>query len=1002
MGNPHIVRSPALLPITEASRDELVDFGTKNLRGENIRPFHQGEASTRFGFQALGNAHLDATTPTAGYKLLTSDMTTARICDGFIEVYDAASACWIVRGRVPECSLATIELPSLGTASTIEDQEYCNGYIAVGYRVVGSVNATYAFYALVNATSWAVVRAPEQLATAVTIGPVLLGSYGTIITAVVADLTGSTIKAWYLDTASAATINAGWVSIGTLASDFQAGNAVAVTSLSNRVALVYRNTSAGTSKATLLTFTSAGIAATTTINTSSVLPGTVDVAGSIADTLWVAWNETTAVNLIGVNGTTLATTATKVLMATCGTTPVTLGIAPSSAAGKGRLVINDTTSGNIVIARSFKTTAGAAAGDGAGVSIQNAVPCGRPLQYAGRYYVPTYGGAGGNDQKVCILVDLTDDVTSLRPIANVAPGLAVTSAYSKGKITAVASKLYFGLEITRSGAANASALAEFDFASATRWHSATFGGSVYLSGGVLSCWDGTRVAEACFLMRPTLPTTSTGGTGITCVTGWRYVCIYEEVDSDGNWHVSGISTPSASTTAVTNKTVTVSTAPLTISSRINTTSNQAASVRVAVYRTLDGGVAPYYRIGTSVNDTTSATVTFADAVPDATAAANAKLYEQPGVNATSQDRRAPPGLSCIVAYNGMLVGASGSDVWASGQNVSGEGVWFSPVFQEPVAGDGDINAMWVMDGTLFAAKRRDIYAIAGEAPSDNGASGGLGLPRKLAVDVGAVSSITCVTSLGAFYLSDRGIELFTRAQTTQRIGQPVQDQLSAFPYVSAMTLDPSSSGTVLVDLSSDLVLGLAAGTGRTLVFDMSSANWICVDRRRSLAGVADAPSQSARMVYTANGHRYAWMDATGVVHVETRTSHLDADHTFVTPLIETGWFNGFQNEQRVYRVSLLFQRYTAAGLKVEVAYDYGDYVALDNAVWTFAQTSGQRQLEIAIKPRGESMKFRITATTPADLSDGGQGIGLFGIQLDLAEKQGPIKGTVRLDPALRR
>ena len=73
-------------------------------------------------------------------------------------------------------------------------------------------------------------------------------------------------------------------------------------------------------------------------------------------------------------------------------------------------------------------------------------------------------------------------------------------------------------------------------------------------------------------------------------------------------------------------------------------------------RTLDGGAAPYYRVGTLINDTTSATQAFTDNVTDATLAANAKLYEQPGVAGTSQDRRAPPFFSAITNYNGMLVG----------------------------------------------------------------------------------------------------------------------------------------------------------------------------------------------------------------------------------------------------------------------------------------------------------------------------------------------------------
>ena len=100
-----------------------------------------------------------------------------------------------------------------------------------------------------------------------------------------------------------------------------------------------------------------------------------------------------------------------------------------------------------------------------------------------------------------------------------------------------------------------------------------------------------------FLVRPITPTTSAGGTGIT--GSYQYVAIYEDVDASGNWVVSGISLPSERRT-VTDKTITVTTTPCPISmrcdKRISAGSNRS-TVRVAWYRTADGGEPPYYRLG---------------------------------------------------------------------------------------------------------------------------------------------------------------------------------------------------------------------------------------------------------------------------------------------------------------------------------------------------------------------------------------------------------------------
>ena len=73
-------------------------------------------------------------------------------------------------------------------------------------------------------------------------------------------------------------------------------------------------------------------------------------------------------------------------------------------------------------------------------------------------------------------------------------------------------------------------VARLDFADTRRWQAATHGQATFLSGGLLSVYDGLSVAEAGFLARPTTPTTALGGSGINAVTGFRYVATYESVD----------------------------------------------------------------------------------------------------------------------------------------------------------------------------------------------------------------------------------------------------------------------------------------------------------------------------------------------------------------------------------------------------------------------------------------------------------------------------------------
>ncbi len=1013
----HTVHAPAGLGIDEGTRPELVAFGGKNLNVTNMRQDLLGELTLRNGFAALTNARVDATTATTGYKMFADRESILRITETpALEAYSSAAACWSSLGRVPEASCRLIGVPSVGSLTSLEDVDATNGYLALSWLSTDALASTAAdaYIAIVDQATGAVVRIPEKVGTSTSVSPAHLAVQGNYFITARYNTTGTKIVAHYLDTTSAATITTGWVAFGaSLCADalgttgYQAMGLQSLPSATTaRVGLVYVNTSGGASQLTVKTFDVAtGVLQTQTVNTGGVQPTACAIACYGTGTLWVSWNQATLVKVLGldrntITATALAATATILTMVT-GVANNGILIAASATDGtKARVWSVDTNATLRSQMAGVKTTAATATIDAVAVTVPATVMVRKPFHYGGRYYSAFYGGE--STQNNLIVCDWTDDVSFLRPIANPSPGLAPASLFLRGKfaVATTTSKLYVGMAVRRSGIADGSALALLDFADSRRWLSAAWGNSTYLSGGILSCFDGVRVAEAGFLIRPPLPAGTPSGVGTINAT-WRYIAVYEEVDGDGNWHQSGISSPSAVVTMVNNTTATVTTQPLTITSRTAATA-ASKSLRVAWYRTLTGGVAPYYRVGITTNDPSLTTVTLVDTTTDVVLAVNGKLYEQVGVNGTSQDKRPPPSFQCLTSYNGMLCGASGSDVWYSGQNVSGEGVWFNPIFQVPVPGDGDITAMWAMDGTLFVAKRREIYAISGEAPSDNGASGGLGLPRRLSVDVGCIEARSpCVTALGTFFQSDRGVEILTRSQSVEWIGQGIQVTLASFPVITSATVDPVSC-TVIIEGVVGETSGLANGTGRAFVYDLSIRDWVSIDRRRSVIGFSDETSQSACMVNVGGSYRYAWLETGGRVHYETPTTFYEADGTFVVGSYETAWLkHGLQQQQRVWNGSLLFQRNTAAGLKVEVAYDYAAYDSANDKVWTEAETLSQRQLPYRPKSFGQAMKFRVSGTAPATVGTG-QGMTFIGLSLDAAAKQGSTTGLKPLATAGRK
>ncbi len=1009
-----LLQFPFSAGIDEANRDEIVDPGGGWAVLENGRQDHRGGYSTRTGFTYLTSLRSNGVGASAGYKMFADRKSVCRITETpNLETFSSAANRWQSLGRVPEVMASVVDLPSMGTTVYLEDVDATNGYLALGWHTLVGATVT-TFVGVVDQVTGSVVRAPEIIGAGSAGSIPQLAVVGSKFILVRADSGATTFKAWYLDTTSATTIDAGWVAFGASLCTDSAAAFFSLLSLpagsgSARVAFLYNNNSGGTDRLTLKTFDTTGVLETKTIATASTTPDVWSLGGVSTDTLWLVWNESTNVRALGLHPFAITTTALATV-ATVVTTAASVDYLAIAAGptGKARIVADTSAAIRLAVLCGVKTTAGAAAVDGTAQTFAGAQAIRKPFYYGGRYYT-AFVSEIPNTQNVFAICDFTDDVPFVRPVANLAPGLATHGLFGQGKFIAgsTSSQFFVGFGIARSGVATGSAYAVLDFASSARWQTVSWGNSTYFNGGVPSCFDGTRAAEIGFLVRPKIPVVTTASTGFSLTTGRRYIAVYEEVDADGNWHQSGLSTPSAASGVVADKTITVTTSPLTISSRLSSVGASSRTVRVAWYATADnGGIAPYYRHSTTINNPAATTVTMTDAVTDAVLITGAKLYSQPGVIGTSQDKRPPPPFSCLVAYNGMLVGASGSDVWYSGQNVSGEGAWFNPIFQVPVPGDGDITAMWAMDGTLFVSKRREIYAITGEAPSDNGASGGLGTPRRLSVDVGCIESRSpCVTTFGTFFQSDRGIEILTRAQSVEWIGEEIQDTQSSYPIVTSATVEPASC-TVLIECAASESAGAVTGTGRTLVYDLSLRKWVSTDRRKSSTGTADTPSQSACMIWTGSAYRYAWLSALGVVHYENPGSYLDAGTIVakraVSANVKAGGLQGFQH---VNKTLLLAKYHTPHDLNMTFAYDYSSTyktVRLYTAVQLLAisTTIPNMQLEHPMHDdaRCEAVRVQLQDVTP---SSGTLGTGQGATWIALAFEVVPQTGAYGLPDASR-
>lgn len=995
--------------IDERTRPELVDPTDAFVAIENVRVSQMGGFDKRYGFAAQTLSRADGGSRSAAYKLFAHGQMGCAIDGTTLDVYSPTGAKnWRI-GRVPNFGVKRIPVSGAWYNASTSDGEvldcvYCNGYYfvatidhvalsgSVDYRMVVTVveRATgVPIKTFVNSTSHTSDDCFMQLCTV-----------GTTVVIVMRADAGATLSAFKIDASSATGIYAGLVSIGNIATNVGGDIAdFAVVGLTTVYAVAYSNNSGGGNSLTVKTFNTSSTTAvnsSTTVSTTGAIHG-VAIDGREADTIWVAWSRSTgnALHVVGFNSSLAITVADATILTVLGT-PDRVGVVyTSSTTGVVTARYEGWSTEDLLwpmtATAAFANVAGTASLSGAVGYLGGWSAWTTPTYLGGR----VFGVYGWNAEKDIAEVfnigvfDITPPSgvrSGARPVAAPTVGLSRTPARPKlsannHHLTTVSSTVVaFAHWVKDEGTTTAIEIVELDAGDPARWQTAEHNGDTYLSAGLIYGFDGHQLFESGWMAPPTIRLTSSG-TGISGT--FDYFAIYEWTDAEGNVHWSEPSKIQGVTVA--NKTVTITAIPNTATWRdaheddatIAEPSN-ARRVRIQIYRTVASG-SVYYYVGTILNDPTRNTCTLDDATADADLIANAEPYTNPGTLGTALVRKCAPAARALTKYQDMLVALAddGQSLWTTGQKVIGEGAWWNPDFQYPVAPNGV--AIAAMDGTLYFWTRREVYAISGDAPVDNGSSGGLGPPRRLAADVGCIEPRSIViTAKGIFFRSDRGIEILTRAGSVEWIGEPVQNTVNSYPVCTAATVD-AGEALVYFELAATETANQVSGGGRTLVYDLSRDKWGSVDRRKNQAGTSDAPAQSAAYIYTGSAWRYAWLGTDGRVYVEDQTTHLDPGSTWVTKRAVTGAFklSGVQGYQMLEATRLLMKYATAHDLALYWAVDYGSSYAAPRT-WTAAQIATitgelpNQQMEHTLDDNveGQAIAFKIEDATPSSGSVG--------------------------------
>lgn len=996
-------------------QDPLTSFPVR----QNVRQDKRGGATKRRGYGGLTTGRIDGTTRTAGRKLFAHNGVPSIIDGSLLDSYIQSASASATRSRVPECVYRLYDLPPppQGSIVGVLDTEYGAGYVAVAYGyTAGGISPTTApsVICLMEAETNALVLSPFVLPLPVV--QVCLASFGDqyFIAFCQEESGGAPITVYLLDTQDLAS---DWTLIHTISATPNYN--ISCCSLDDRAALIHGDSTGGVNTIKVRTYNQTGVLQTATIpaDSNEQTNRGMDIHGSSAGVLWATWSiggPNIGIYAQGFTPTNLASvTATAARIVTVTSLPAYgwLRICEAATSGRARLLYRgadatDEYAGFVDV----QTTAGAAAVSGSVVACYGARLASRPFRVGTRFYAAFSESNDFDDgqQGVHVVADWSESDGYLRPIANIAPNLVPGRPLSN-KFSYAGDNVWFhAVQILKSGSIASyrdffsfgqagsigAVLAELDFYSFERWETAEHSGATYLGGGVLSIFTGDIVTEAGFVHAPIKPDVDVI---VGTLTGaYRWLVTWEDVDMLGNVAVSGVGEPSDEVTlAAEGAEVTIN--PMNLTAR-----GPRGALRAVLWRTLAGQELPFFRAATLEN-TPGAMMTFTDdALDDATLSARPVLYSNlPGGVGQALDRRAPPGLTHITSYNGMLVGSLSETLYWSGQEIFGEATWFSPLFQLPISEGGDVTAIESQDGTLYVFKRDAIYAISGEAPSDNGTAGGLGFPRKLACDVGCVAASSVVpTSLGIFFQSARGIELLSRGGgAVTWVGEKAQRTLAEYQVVTSAVLD-DVQGLVRFSLATQLSQGAAAGPGRDLVYDIVLQDWVSVDVKTG--ATSQESTQSACMSKISGQWVYSWLGANGVVYrdksVIDADSHLDGT-TWVTMAAETGSFKlgGLQGRQQLNRLLVLARKASDHNLSVSLAYNYEETFrtarTFTRAEINSLLTSGWPITQLKHEPHddaeGQSVRLRLEDAAPTGGSvNSGEGATWIGLTLDITPKPG--------------
>ena len=420
------------------------------------------------------------------------------------------------------------------------------------------------------------------------------------------------------------------------------------------------------------------------------------------------------------------------------------------------------------------------------------------------------------------------------------------------------------------------------------------------------------------------------GSGSLSAGSYRYAAIFSYTDVGGKVHRSSPVFTRALTASLNDS------GSVVLFARIPTLRSED-DVRVELYRTLVNGNT-FHKVYVVEADKFLSSAQnsrwhFIDFESDAEIDQNELLY----TNGDVQENFTLGSVKALTLHKNRIYAVSSDEptnVYYSKTLVNGVPVEFTPFnFFSVNATSEEISALGSLDDKLYIFKSQEIYVVAGDGANEIGTNVSFSQPAAIATDVGCIDQNTVeVIPQGLTFYSKMGIHMINRGAAIEYIGYPVEDYNDKNVCRAIALKD--------YDQSRELRLLMSDST-RALTYDYLQGKW----------GTFSQYSGHDAVIWK---QQFVRVDSSGGVWVETLNNWTDvgASVPSYNPIIETEWLKikDAQDYQRLYRLMILGELYTANTLLFKVYYDY-DLTNFDSYSFASSIITGSAYNDTVYQPQ---------------------------------------------------